>query len=134
VPDRFQRGAVYRFNYLWAREHDRGEESGRKDRPACLLLRPGAFPDVLVMFAITSQTPSPDRTFAEISATECAKAGLHAPAWIILDEYNMVHASRSPDFVSLDPTGRFSDRFLRKITAVVAQRIRAKTARAVQRN
>lgn len=134
MQDRFQRGAIYRFNYLWAREHDRGEESGRKDRPACLLLRPEAFPDILVMFAITSQPPSSGQTCVEVPASECEKGGLYSPAWIILDEYNLVQASRSPDFASLDPTGRFSDRFLREITAIVVQRIRAKTVRAVQRN
>jgi hypothetical protein len=134
VQDRFQRGAIYRFNYLWAREHDQGEESGRKDRPACLLLRPEAFPEILVMFAITSQPPSSDQTSVEIPVSECEKGGLYSPAWIILDEYNLVHASRSPDFTSLDPIGRFSDRFLRDITAIVVQRIRAKAARAVQRN
>jgi len=29
-------GLIIRYSYLWAREQDRGEESGRKDRPACV--------------------------------------------------------------------------------------------------
>ena len=29
-------GLVVLYSYLWAREHDRGEVSGRKDRPACV--------------------------------------------------------------------------------------------------
>ena len=29
-------GLVISYNYLWAREYDRREESGRKARPACV--------------------------------------------------------------------------------------------------
>jgi len=29
-------GLVISYNYLWAREHDRHEETGRKARPACV--------------------------------------------------------------------------------------------------
>lgn len=33
-----QHGHVILYSYLWAREYDRGEESGRKARPTCVML------------------------------------------------------------------------------------------------
>src|SRR6266576_1250374 len=46
--------------------------------------------DVLVLFPITSQAPSPNRFAAEIPEMEKRRAGLDATLrlWIILDEYN----------------------------------------------
>ena len=31
-------GDVVLYSYLWAREHERGEEGGRKARPACVMV------------------------------------------------------------------------------------------------
>ena len=33
-----EHGQVILYSYLWAREFDRGEESGRKARPTCVML------------------------------------------------------------------------------------------------
>jgi hypothetical protein len=41
-----ERGQIVRFFYLWKRQADAGEESGRKARPVCIVVRtpdnPGA--------------------------------------------------------------------------------------------
>ena len=50
------RGGVCRFNYLWSHEHDRGEESGRKIRHACLIVETA---DALYLFPFTSKKPMP---------------------------------------------------------------------------
>lgn len=114
----FEVGAVYRFNYLWAREHERGEESGRKSRPACLLFRTTGRANRLYMFPITSQPPAQGREAQAVSEAESQAAGLQHPCWILLDEVNVTLASRTYDFDSLQPLGRFSEAFLRSLITV----------------
>ena len=64
-------GCVVRYAYLWAREHDRGEESGRKDRPTCMLLithgKDGL--EVPLFFPITSRSPTSGSHAVEIPET-----------------------------------------------------------------
>ena len=107
----FEVGAVYQFNYLWAREQGRGEESGRKERPACLLFRAPADGERLYLFPITSQPPPKDGLSLAIAVAECRLAGLLHPSWIILDEVNIAAASQPHDFASLQPLGRLSRGF-----------------------
>jgi hypothetical protein len=61
--DQLRTGCVIRFPYLWVREAERGETEGRKHRRVAVgvrITRPKG-DDVLVLFPITSQLPSPDR-------------------------------------------------------------------------
>jgi len=48
-------GLVISYNYLWAREYDRREESGRKVRPACvqIIIARGGSGTVVALFPIT---------------------------------------------------------------------------------
>jgi hypothetical protein len=50
-------GLVISYDYFWAREHDRNEESGRKSRPACvqIIVARGESGTVVALFPITSQ-------------------------------------------------------------------------------
>jgi hypothetical protein len=127
-------GAIYSYSFLWAREADAGEESGRKDRPACLLLRPSLHPDLLYMFAITSRAPLPGRAAHLLPAQECKKCGLHEPAWIILDEYNVTLASELHDFASLTPLGSLSPALIKSLAEKVVAAIGSGRARGVRRN
>jgi hypothetical protein len=52
-------GEVFRFHYLWSHESERGEESGRKIRHACLLVKAG---HALYLFPVTSKKPLPRRS------------------------------------------------------------------------
>jgi len=77
-----EHGQVILYSYLWAREYDRGEESGRKARPTCVMLivaskdgRPKP-----LLFAITSQPPRSGARSVEIPETEARRAKLHTPA------------------------------------------------------
>ncbi|MDH2347342.1 hypothetical protein [Bradyrhizobium sp. SSUT77] len=113
--DALRTGDVIRFPYLWVREAERGETEGRKPRPVAVgvrIARPGG-EDVLVLFPITSQPPSPDRFAAEIPEMEKRRAGLDVGLrlWIILDEYNQDTIGRSFYLEPEPPLGRFSKAF-----------------------
>lgn len=46
----FERGQVVRFHYLWARQANAGEESGRKARPVCFVVRTPGNPGAVYSF------------------------------------------------------------------------------------
>ena len=56
-----ERGSVIRYSYLWADEHRRGSEEGRKDRPAMVLaisVRKSDHQTEIVVLAITHRPPA----------------------------------------------------------------------------
>lgn len=124
-------GEVYRFAYLWGHEAERGEESGRKIRRVCLLVRHG---DQLYLFPFTSKEPRPGRPgerrlFEPVPEIECRRIGLPAgeATYLVLDDYNRVPADRPYDFDGLAPVGSLSPRFLERVarrflTAVAERR------------
>jgi hypothetical protein len=113
--DELRSGCVIRFPYLWVREAGRGETEGRKPRPVAVgvrIARPKSN-DLLVLFPITSQPPSPDRFAVEIPEMEKRRAGLDAGLrlWLILDEYNQDTIGQSFYLEPEPPLGRFSKAF-----------------------
>lgn len=124
------RGGVYRFNYLWSHEQDRGEESGRKIRHACLIVET---PDFLYLFPFTSKKPTrrsagEQRIFEILPEIECRRVGLSSsvPSYLVLDDYNKVSRSKLYDFEGLDPVGTLSAKFLetcaRRFLQAIAER------------
>ncbi len=111
----FEAGEIYEFAYLWKRQAERGEESGRKDRPACLAVTSGRHPTHLFLFPITSQRPMAGREAVAISEIECRRGGLDYPAWLVLDELNYTTSDNLVDFASLAPRGAFSSAFLENV-------------------
>lgn len=111
----FERGDIARFNYLWAREAKKGEESGRKPRPVCVVIRLPGTPPRLFLFPITTLPPAASRIAIAFPEMERKRAGLDQPCWLILDEYNRIEADKAYDFESVRPIGRISPAFLRKI-------------------
>jgi len=75
-------GLVISYNFLWAREHDRREESGRKARPACVLIiiAGGKRGTVVALFPIASQPPQAARTALETPEMEARRIGLTIPS------------------------------------------------------
>jgi hypothetical protein len=128
-------GLVIRYSYLWAREHDRGEESGRKDRPACvqIIVAGTKAGTIVALFPVTSQPPRPDRTALEIPETEARRVGLALPAWIIVDEWNLDNLAASPHITDSRPLGVFSGAFMRRVREAAAARIRGRRYRSVPR-
>lgn len=128
-----ERGQIVRFFYLWSRQAAAGEESGRKARPTCIVVRSPGKPGAVFLFPITSQKPDSDRIALAFPEIECRRAGLAFPCWIILDEYNRVELDAAFDFESTKPTGSVSAAFLRKIAAAVKQASESRRMRGVTR-
>jgi hypothetical protein len=130
-----EHGQVILYSYLWAREHDRGEDSGRKARPTCVMLivagKDGHRKPLL--FPITSRPPGPSTRFVEIPETEARRAKLYTPAWVIVDEFNTDDLKTSWAIEDAEPLGQFSRKFMSRIAAEAAAAIRAGGARSVPR-
>jgi hypothetical protein len=132
---RARSGVVIWYNYLWAREHDRHEETGRRARPACVQIIvervPGA--TVVALFPITTGPPQVGRTSLEIPEAELRRVGLAVPSWIIVDEWNLDNLAKSPHIADSRPLGAFSTGFMKRVRAEAAARIRARRYRSVPR-
>ena len=128
-------GLVSSYNYLWAREYDRHEESGRKARPACvqIIIARGKSATVVALFPITSQPPHRDRAALGIPEMEARRIGLTIPSWIILDEWNLDDLAKSPHIADSRPLGRLSPAFMRQVRREAAARIRGRRYRSVPR-
>lgn len=130
----FEQGDVARFYYLWHREALQGEESGRKPRPVCIVIRTPGNPEVVFLFPFTSKSPRSGQLAIEVPEIECRRIGLAPPCWIILDEYNRVEMDKTYDFLSSEPIGSVSTAFLREIAATIRKAARASSLKAVKRS
>jgi hypothetical protein len=128
-------GLVISYNYLWAREYDRREESGRKARPACvqIIIARGKSGTVVALFPITSQPPQAGRTALEIPEMEARRVGLSTPSWIVIDEWNLDDLAKSPHIADPRPIGSLSPVFMKRVRSEAAARIRARRYRSVPR-
>ena len=126
-------GDLVRYGYLWARQADAGEESGRKARPVCVVVRTPTTPAALFLFPLTSQRPDAARACIAVSEIECRRGGLDYPSYLILDEYNRVRADAAYDLETPGPIGAFSPACLRKIAARIKEVARQRRLRGVVR-
>jgi hypothetical protein len=126
-------GDLLRYYYLWARQADAGEESGRKARPVCIVVRTPVEPAALFLFPLTSQKPDRSRAHIAVSEIECRRGGLDFPCWLILDEYNRVQFDEAYDLVTTTPIGTFSPAFVRKIAALIKEAAAKRRLRGVVR-
>src|SRR6266699_5169049 len=128
-------GLVISYNYLWAREHDRQEESGRKLRSACvqIIITDSESGTVVALFSIASQPPRAERTALAIPETDARRIGLTIPSWIIVDEWNLDDLAKSPHIADSRPIGLLSPAFMKRVRGAAADRIRARRYRSVPR-
>ena len=128
-------GLVISYNYLWAREHDRHEEAGRKARPVCvqIIVAEGEHGTIVALFPITSQPPHPGRTALAIPDTEARRIGLTVQSWLIVDEWNLDDLAKSPHIADARPIGLLSSAFMKRVRAAAADRIRVRSYRSVPR-
>lgn len=129
----FEQGDVAEFYHLWNREEQAGEESGRKPRPVCIVIKTPGNPDVVFLFPFTSKSPLATQLALNVPEAECRRIGLTAPCWIILDEYNRVEMDKDYDFASTEPIGSVGPTFLREIAATIRQAVRSASIKAVNR-
>ena len=84
-------GLVIRYSYLWADEHERGQEEGLKDRPcAIILVTTNEEGEKLVTVLPMTHAPASDPALAvEIPAATKRRLGLDdARSWVVLTEAN----------------------------------------------
>lgn len=133
-----ENGLVIRYYFLWSREEERGETSGRKARPACVQLVMGAregWPNPALLFPITSQTPMDNDIALEIPVIELKRLKLRGPAWIVLSEMNSERDFEHSDAIAdTMPLGRFSPAFTTIIRREARSAILRKSYRVVQRD
>jgi hypothetical protein len=129
-------GLVIRYVYLWARERDRGEETGRKDRPVCvqMMISDSLGQELALLFPITSQMPDPATRAVSLPEIEARRVGLRTPAWVIVEEWNEETDLRnSPSIADPMPLGRLSKAFVLELRQAAIAAIRARQYRAVRR-
>lgn len=129
-------GLVLRYSYLWAREHDRGEESGRKTRPTCVqvIVSSQHGSEISLLFPITSQPPNPGTRALALPEMEAQRARIRLPAWVIVDEWNEeIDLERSFFIDDPKPLGAFSKAFMKRIREAAIEAIKAKRYRAIPR-
>jgi len=92
IPDKPELGMVVSYSFLWKREQAKGETSGRKDRPAAIvIIRSALGPGELVhVVPITHSGPAQsDQTKIAIPQVIKQRLGLdEEQSWIDISEYN----------------------------------------------
>jgi hypothetical protein len=116
-----RQGDLIRYAYLWARQGEAGEESGRKSRPACVVVRTPGEAAALFVFPLTSQRPDASRAHLVVPEIECRRGGLDHPSFLILDEYNRFLETEAFGLEQPTPIGSFSPAFLRRIASQVKE-------------
>jgi hypothetical protein len=129
----FKAGDVLRCYYLWARQAGDAEESGRKERSVCLLVKTPTEPVKLFLFPITSRSPDPSIAHIAVSEIECRRGGLRFPSWLILDEYNLLRLDEAYGLASTTPIGTFSPALVRKVATLIKQAAAQRRLRVVIR-
>jgi hypothetical protein len=85
-------GLVVNYAYLWHREHEAGQEEGRKDRPSVIVLcveRPEVGTTVVTVLPITHVRPDQKGEGVEIPLAVKRHLGLDdEPSWILVSEGN----------------------------------------------
>jgi hypothetical protein len=128
-------GHVVLYSYLWARQFERGEESGRKSRPTCvmLIIKGKSGQEAPLLFPITSQRPRNDARAVPIPEIEARRANIYTPAWVIVDEFNTDDLATSFALEDSEPLGQFSRKFMSSVAAAAASAIRNGSVKAVPR-
>lgn len=137
-----EEGLVVRYDYLWAREFDRGRNTS-KDRPACVMFVGAAVPERagqrrVFIAPITHAAPDADVAALELPPLEKRRLGLDdAPSWLLLCEVNtdvwpdgIVSASGAKGGVY----GRLSYPLFRRAALRLAAEIRSGRVRTVPRS
>jgi hypothetical protein len=133
-----ERGSVIRYAYLWAKEHRRGREEGRKDRPVLVLALSIVTHDATVEVLVLPMTHTPPAASSDaVAIPPEVKRSLRLDderAWIVTTEGNAfvwpgpdirpVPGSRPPNVTY----GKVPDGLLQKIArSFLANRERQQT-------
>lgn len=145
LPERVEPGLVLRYAYLWHGEAQRGQEEGRKDRPAVVVLRREIVRGALfVLVAPVTHTPvTPALRPVELDAVVKSQLGLDdQPSWIVTHELN-AFVWPGPDLRPVGGAGERANRcyygyvpngVLQQVTAAIAENRREQRAGLVKRS
>jgi len=132
-------GSVIRYAYLWADEHARGGEEGRKDRPALVLALAVHDQDgenEMLVLAVTHAAPRTRDDAVTFPTAEKQKLGLDAlPSWIVTTEGTPLSglapiSDQSPGRLVY---GRISDQLLQQVARSYRANREKRIARVVAR-
>ncbi len=129
----FEVGDIVDYSYLWAHQAAKGEESGRKVRPTCLVFKTKDDPSKLFLFPITSKKPNDGKPFMEIPPLECKRADLNYPSYIILNEFNEDQSDMMFDLGQVEPRGSISPIYLVEVFKGIMEEGRKARPTSVQR-
>lgn len=133
-----KKGEVWRYEYLWHREHEVGMDNARKARPTALVTSYMGKDGRVNLFwvPITSKKPYPDRVAIEVPEIERKRAGLASDMqlWVMLDEYNHDFLDTSFYFDPNGYHGSFSAAFTDKALAVLISEGRKGSLKLVKRH
>jgi len=84
---------VFRYEYVWKRQHSAGQRIGEKERPACIVaaIIGASGKQKAMILPITTQRPGDETAAIEIPPKVKQHLGLDPArtSWIILDEANL---------------------------------------------
>lgn len=126
-------GDVIPYSYLWVREHEAGEESGRKVRPCVVVVAVkslGMGATRVVVAPVTSQPPRADQSAIELPGALKGALKLDPSAsWVICSEVNQFDW---PGFdLGLTPQGQ---RSYGRLPGSLLQRIREEIVKVKARS
>ena len=84
-------GLVISYSYLWAREHNKGAEEGRKTRPCAIVAAKQVIEgkEVVTVVPVTHTPPTDPADAIEIPPGLKAHLGLDdMPSWVVVTETN----------------------------------------------
>jgi mRNA-degrading endonuclease toxin of MazEF toxin-antitoxin module len=131
---------VISYAYLWSREAEKGEESGRKDRPVVVVLSAIVRKDrtQLLVAPVTHAAPERSDDAIEIPANVKAQLGLDRQrSWIVVTELNRfiwpgpdvrVIAGRDDPFYDMVPDWLFV-----RVRGAIARQVRAGRLKVTKR-
>ena len=125
-------GDLLRYYYLWAREADAGEESGRKARPVCIVSGRQQRAQLVSLSADFAKA-RPVAPASRHQRNRMPPRRLDYPSWLILDEFNRVQVDEAYDLVTTKPIGAFSPAFVRKIARVIKETAAQRRLRGIVR-
>ena len=135
-------GLVISYSYLWKRQADGGEISGRKDRPCAIIIAAETQAGESLVYAvpITHLVPAADSEAVEIPRNIKRRLGLDdAPSWIVVTEMNCFvwpGVDLRPVFAD-EPTrfvyGALPFDIFDKVKQAIIRRLRARTISLVKR-
>ncbi|MFC7333677.1 hypothetical protein [Rhodocista pekingensis] len=135
-------GLVFSYEYIWKRQAEQGADTGRKQRPACIVLSViGAEGDQRVAIVpITSRQPGEGVPSVEIPQAVLNHLGLPATrSWVILTEVN-IDVWPSPDMrpIAGDRNrfhyGYLPTRMVNRMRDIVVRAIQERRAGIVRRD